>query len=100
MRKRPGFPARSRVSWEAWPSAELPGWRRSADRTRLQPDSLLTGNFTGNLVFSSLPGPISWQEVAVLQRLFTNSLRKLTGKMFEGTGNSFAGTGNFSVAKR
>jgi hypothetical protein len=25
----------------------LPGWRRSADRARLQPNSLLTGNFTG-----------------------------------------------------
>jgi hypothetical protein len=26
----------------------LAGWRRSADRTRLHTNSLLTGNFTGN----------------------------------------------------
>src|ERR1035437_638280 len=30
------------------------GWRRSADRTRLHANSLLTGNFTGNF---SIPGP-------------------------------------------
>jgi hypothetical protein len=28
--------------------AALPGWRRSADRTSLWANSLLTGNFTGN----------------------------------------------------
>jgi pimeloyl-ACP methyl ester carboxylesterase len=32
------------------PNATLPGWRRSADRTRLRANSLLTGNFTGNFV--------------------------------------------------
>jgi hypothetical protein len=32
-------------------SAGLAGWRRSADRTRLQANSLLTGNFTGNFAF-------------------------------------------------
>ena len=37
-----------RVSGTISPSAGLPGWRRSADRTRLQANSLLTGNFTGN----------------------------------------------------
>jgi hypothetical protein len=35
------------------------GWRRSADRTRLQANSLLTGNFTGNFAISGLPRPIS-----------------------------------------
>jgi hypothetical protein len=30
-------------------SALSPGWRRSADRTCLRADSLLTGNFTGKL---------------------------------------------------
>jgi hypothetical protein len=29
----------------------LPDWRRSADRTRLRPNSLLTGNFTGKIAF-------------------------------------------------
>jgi hypothetical protein len=30
------------------PGAGLPGWRRSADRTSLQGNSLVSGNFTGN----------------------------------------------------
>jgi hypothetical protein len=34
--------------------ARLPGWRRSADRTRLHASSLLTGNFTGNFTFLGL----------------------------------------------
>jgi hypothetical protein len=35
-------------SREQSPVAGLAGWRRSADRTRLRTNSLLTGNFTGN----------------------------------------------------
>src|ERR1700682_922718 len=35
-------------------SARLAGWRRSADRTRLHANSLLTGNFTGNFAFLGL----------------------------------------------
>ena len=31
-------------------TVQLSGWRRSADRTRLQAYSLLTGNFAGNFV--------------------------------------------------
>ena len=58
-------------------------WRRSADRTRLQAKSLLTGNFTGkNAVLGALE-LILWQETAVLQRLLGNSLRKLTGRKFQ-----------------
>jgi hypothetical protein len=30
------------------------GWQRSADRTGLRVNSLLTGNFTGNFVFLRL----------------------------------------------
>src|SRR6476660_3166624 len=44
----------------------LAGWRRSADRTRLQANCLLTGNFTGNFAILGLLGPISRQEVPVL----------------------------------
>jgi Arm DNA-binding domain len=33
----------------------LPPWSCSADRTRLQANSLLTGNFTGNFAISGLP---------------------------------------------
>jgi hypothetical protein len=50
--RKAGFPAHSRVSWEAWPNAGMAGWRRSADRTRLQENSLLTGNFTGNFAIA------------------------------------------------
>jgi hypothetical protein len=32
----------------------LPGWGRSADRTRLHVNSLPTGNFTGNFAFLRL----------------------------------------------
>jgi hypothetical protein len=42
------------VSGTVSPSAGLPGWRRSADRTRLHANSLLTGNFTGNFAISGL----------------------------------------------
>src|SRR3954465_7383661 len=46
--------------WRAWPAGAgvttarqaKPGWRRSADRTRLRSNSLLTGNFTGNFAIS------------------------------------------------
>ena len=47
----------------------MPGWRRSADRTRLHVDSLLTGNFTGNLAILVPQKSISLHEIAVLQRL-------------------------------
>ena len=55
MREKPGFPALSPVSWEAWQNAGMRGWRRSADRTSLQMDSLLTGNFTGKTAISGNP---------------------------------------------
>ena len=44
------------------------GWRRSADRTRLQANSLLTGNFTGNFAILVPCAPGSTQDTAVLQR--------------------------------
>jgi hypothetical protein len=34
MRENAGFPADSRISWEAWPN-RTNGWRHSADRARL-----------------------------------------------------------------
>jgi hypothetical protein len=48
------------------PKTRMPGWRRSADRTRLHANSLLTGKFA-ILVPQK---PISLHETAVLQRLF------------------------------
>jgi hypothetical protein len=46
------------------------GWRRSADRTRLRANSLLTGNFTGKNAISGFFGPIAWQKVAVPHQFF------------------------------
>jgi hypothetical protein len=51
------------------PKRTLAGWRRSADRTCLQPNSLLTGNLRGKFMIFGLPAPLSMQETAVLQRL-------------------------------
>jgi hypothetical protein len=47
----------------------LPPWRRSADRTRLRSNSLLTGNFTGKITISG-PGAVVFEhETAALQGL-------------------------------
>src|SRR5258708_450953 len=51
------------------PRARLVGWRRSADRTGLQANSLLTGNFTGKFAISGLRDAPLKPKVAVLQRL-------------------------------
>jgi len=45
----------------------LVGWRRSADRTCLYENSLVSGNFTGNFAISGLLQPIPEQETAALQ---------------------------------
>ena len=47
----------------------LPGWRRSADRTGLQANSLVSGNFTGNFAILGLRDTITCQETAALQPL-------------------------------
>jgi hypothetical protein len=47
----------------------MPGWRRSADRTRLRCNSLLTGNFTGNFAILARHESLLLQETAVPQRL-------------------------------
>jgi hypothetical protein len=50
-----------------FPGAGLAGWRRSADRTRLHANSLLTGNFTGKSAIPWLRKTISEQESAATQ---------------------------------
>jgi hypothetical protein len=45
----------------------LPPWRRSADRTCLYENSLVSGNFTGNFAISGLRQLIPEQETAALQ---------------------------------
>ena len=47
----------------------LPGWRRSADRTRLHANSLLTGNFTGKFAILGRSETISLAKTAVPQAL-------------------------------
>ena len=53
----------------AFKGGRRPGWRRSADRTGLQENSLLTGNFTGKFAISGLRDAPLKPKVAVLQRL-------------------------------
>jgi hypothetical protein len=76
-------------------SAALRGWRSSRIRTRLHPNSLLTGNLTGNF---SVFGPISQaegQEETVLQWFFSKFPKMVSGNYFCGTGKRQPGTGNF-----
>ena len=80
--------------------AGLVGWRRSADRTRLQGNSLLTGNFTGKSAISRPRETFLKQETTVPQRFSDNSLLKLTGKIFRRTGNFCRITGNFIREER
>jgi hypothetical protein len=47
------------------------GWRRSAHRTGLQPNSLQTGNFTGKITILGLKAAISKQETAVPEGLLS-----------------------------
>jgi len=70
MREKLGFPAHSLVSWEAWQNAGMRGWRRSADRARLQPNSLLTGNFTGKIAFLASRDENAKAQIAVYRALF------------------------------
>ena len=51
-------------------SAGLFGWRRSASRTCLQANSLLSGNLTGNFAILGLQDQISEQQTDALQRIF------------------------------
>jgi hypothetical protein len=56
------FAVYSRIYWE-------PGWRRSADRARLQENSLLRGNLSGKLKILGALRTILEQNTADLQRL-------------------------------
>jgi hypothetical protein len=83
--------------WDKSLKAGLVGWRRSADRTRLHANSLLTGNFTGNF---SIPGPKGQFlcEKLLCRSSFSHiSLLNLTGKRFARTGNFLARTGKFAA---
>ena len=81
MLKKPPLAGLSQESEEYSPISTLAGWRHSGDRTRLPVNSLLTGNFTGNLVILDDQEGADWRKDPVLQRLFENSLRRLTGNI-------------------
>jgi hypothetical protein len=81
-REKLGFPAQSRVSQDALPEAGMPGWRRSDDRTGLQPNSLQTGNFTGKITISGLKATILKQETAVPQGLFSRFPKQTIREIF------------------
>jgi hypothetical protein len=72
----------------------MDGWRRSADRTRLRTNSLLTGNFTGNSAIFGRFDPNTKRKTAAPQRFSSNSLCSLTGKIFRITGKQSAVLGN------
>ena len=50
--------------------AGLPGWRRSADRTSLHENSLLSGNLPGNFAISALFEPVAYRKTPALQLFF------------------------------
>jgi hypothetical protein len=60
----------------------MPGWRRSAHRTRLQPDSLQTGNFTGKITISGRKVTILKPETTVSQALFSKFPKQTIREIF------------------
>jgi len=73
----------------------LSGWRRSADRTRLPANSLLTGNFTGNFAILELRDPIWYQETAALQPLSEQFPTQVNRDNILGIRESFFGNREF-----
>jgi hypothetical protein len=67
--QKPTIAGTSGITQVKSPSAGLAGWRRSADRTGLQANSLVSGNFTGNFAILGLRDTILYQETATLQPL-------------------------------
>jgi hypothetical protein len=63
-----GGPFCGRVEAEPRP-ARPPGWRRSADRTRLHGNSLRSGNFTGKIAILRLKNRFRSKKLPVLQWL-------------------------------
>jgi hypothetical protein len=77
------IPAHSCVSRNAGRNGGMPGWRRSAHRTRLYLNSLQTGNFTGKITISGLKATISKQETTVPQRLFKKFPKPTIRELFQ-----------------
>src|SRR4029077_18764700 len=67
MREKPGFSGPFSRPFGAWPSAGMTGWQRSIDRASLQPDPLLTGNFTRKFAILFVQRPVQRPENATPQ---------------------------------
>src|ERR1700733_10336386 len=74
-----------RVSGTVSPSAGLPGWRCSADRTRLHAISLLSGNLTGNSAILRHLETVLAQKTAVLQPLIEQFPTQANREIISGT---------------
>jgi hypothetical protein len=76
------FPAGSRASSGVHRETGMSGWRGSADRTCLQPNSLQTGNFTGKITILRPQRAISKEETAVPQGLFSKFPKQTIREIF------------------
>jgi hypothetical protein len=82
------------------PGAALPGWRRSADRARLQPNFPANREFYREFCTFAAPWTNSVARKPLCRSAFShNSLLKLTGKIFRRSGNLLAITGNFKATE-
>jgi hypothetical protein len=66
----------------------VPGWRRSAGRTGLKPNSLQTGNFTGKITISGRKARIIEPKPLCRTDFSVNSLSKSSGSFSEEQGFS------------
>jgi len=78
----------------------MPGWRRSADRTRLQANSLLKGILQGILRFRVSLDRFRNKKPLRCSHFSRNSLRKLTGKIFQRTGSFLQVSGNSGILSK
>jgi len=76
--------ARGRADFQCY---SRPGWRRSADRTRLQPNSLLTGNFTGKIASFGFQKHRDVTNCRASGAFQAFSLPELSGKLIRETAN-------------
>ena len=73
-----------------------PGWRRSADRTSLQANSLVSGNFKGNFAILGLRDTIEHQETAALQPLLEQFPTQISREKISINREFFGGNREFS----
>ena len=74
MPEKPGFLGLRGPGCKPWPETGLPGWERSADRTRLRENSLQTGNFTGNSGILRAESVLDAEKLLRCRHILFNSL--------------------------